>query len=133
TINTWFKKKMKDAGWDLKFSLQPIKDVYLKSEGIAQQKNKGNLLHTQILVGAAILLLLIACINFINLGTARATKRIKETGIKKILGAGRNILIAQLLIESLLFFAISFGLAALLYSLAIPYLKNFVGNSLTIN
>src|SRR5690606_28248840 len=92
TMNAWFKKKMKDTGWNLKFSLQPIKDVYLKSDGIAQQKNKGNFLYTQILIGVAILLLLIACINYINLGTARATKRIKETGVRKVLGAGRKTL-----------------------------------------
>src|SRR5690606_35678682 len=80
-------------------------------------------------VGA--LLLLIACINFINLSTARAIKRLQETAVRKVLGANRRQLVVQFLAESLLFFTISTILAYVLYGLALPPLQSFLGYSLT--
>lgn len=115
------------------FLLQPIKDVFLKSENISYQKVKGNIVNIRILTGVAILLLLIACINFINMSTARISKRIRETGIQKVLGAGRKALILHYLIESVLFFAISAVLGIFLYFMALPYLENFLGRSLGLN
>src|SRR5699024_2099896 len=71
-------------------------------------------------------------INFVNLTTARALKRVKETGIRKVLGAGKRHLIAQFLFESLLFFTISFILSILLYNLFIGGVENFIGHPLTL-
>jgi len=77
-------------------------------------------------------ILLLACINFMNLSTARSEKRGREVGIRKVVGAGRWSLVGQFLGESLLLTALSFFLALLLAQLALPALNKFIDKSLTI-
>ena len=131
-INTWYQKQMEGRAAHTNFSFQPITEVYLKSDFASNQLVRGNYTSVVILSGVALLLLLIACINFINLSTARALKRIKETGVRKVLGAGKPALIMQFLTESLLFFVISFVLCIALYKLSLPVLESFVGKQLSL-
>ncbi len=114
------------------FEFQPINDLYLHSEFAETLSVKGNYKNIFILSGVAILLLLIACVNFINLTTARAMYRMKETGVRKILGAGRSQLILQFLVESVLVFAIGTVLAVLIYQVAIPGVEKYLGHSLSV-
>ena len=100
-INAWYKKQMNGRAEHTYFSFQPITDVYLKSDFASNQLVRGNNTSVVILSGVALLLLIIACINFINLSTARALKRIKETGVRKVLGANKAALIQQFLISIL--------------------------------
>ncbi|WP_335965100.1 FtsX-like permease family protein [Galbibacter sp. PAP.153] len=132
-LNTWFYQKMKGTSWNLEFSLQPLQEVYLKSGAITSQKTKGNLMHLQVLSGIAILLLLIACINYVNLTTARIDVRAKETGVRKILGADRKVLFVQYLCESVLFFFISFCASLVLYLFLLPIVESFIGHPLSMN
>src|SRR6185437_14276777 len=85
-------------------SFQPLKDVYLHSDFNGYQTIKGDYRNIFILSGVAILLLIIACVNFVNLSTARALQRIKDTGVRKILGAQRKQLVFGFLTESFLYF-----------------------------
>lgn len=110
------------------YAFQPVKDIYLHSDFADHQKIKGNYKNVYILSGVAFLLLGIACINFINLSTARALQRIKETGIRKILGASRLQLIRQFLSESVLFFFIASVAAIAIYRLSLPLLTHFVAH-----
>jgi len=128
--NNWLQN-LPNADKNTKILLQPIEDIYLNSDGFFQEI-KGNKRNINILSGVAILLLLIACINFVNLSTARTLKKIRNTGMRKVLGASRKTLIAQFLIESFLFFGISFVLGLGIYFLFLPYLENFLGNSLSL-
>lgn len=128
--NKWYKK-LPDARGNAELSLQPIEDIYLNSDDYYQDI-KGNKRNINILSGVAILLLLIACINFINLSTARTLKKIRNTGLRKVLGATRKSLIAQFLTESFLFFGISYFLGLAIYSLLVPSLEGFLGNDLSI-
>lgn len=129
-VNKWYsdfvggKKRFEN-------SFQPIKDVYLHSDFAAGQEIKGNYKNVYILSGVALLLLCIACINFINLGTARALQRLKETGVRKILGAARLQLVWQFLMESFVYFLIAAIIATGLYQLSLPLLKNFIGHNLS--
>ncbi|APS40267.1 ABC transporter permease [Salegentibacter sp. T436] len=130
-INQWYADNVAEER-ELNFSLQPMDDIYLNSEGI-YQKVKGNRNHINILIGVAIFLLLIASINFVNLSTARTIEKIKTTGLRKILGASRKGLIFQFLIESFLFFSISFVIGLIIYFLSLAPLENFIGNALALN
>lgn len=101
----------------LEFDLFPLKDYYFSGSGTGRH---GNLKMVYIFIAIAVFILLIACVNFINLSTARASLRAREVGIKKVVGSSRNRLIMQFLSESVLFSLVSFlaalGLAALLLS-----------------
>ncbi len=102
------------------------------SEFSGSARVSGDIHNVYIFSGVAFLLLLIACINFVNLTTARALKRIKEAGIRKILGAERGALIAQFLFESLLFFLISFIAGIVLYSIFLNPVEAFLGHPITL-
>lgn len=115
------------------FELQPMKDIYLKSDNLSgTQTVIGSMRNVYIFSGVAIMLLLIACINFVNLTISRILKRMPEVGVRKVLGAGRQQIIIQFLFESLLFFTISFAAGMLLYSLLLSSVENYLGHKLTL-
>ena len=91
--------------------LQPLADIHFQSE-VGYDQPTGNKFYIYGFIAVAIFILLVACINYMNLATARATRRAKEVGMRKILGAGRRRLMCQFLVESIFFSLISllFGL-----------------------
>lgn len=131
-INIWYNNQGKEIAGHRSLDLQPFTDVYLRSDYNEPTDIQGSIRNIYAFTGIAILLLLIACINYINLTTARALKKIRETGIQKILGAGRAQLITRFLFESLLFFLISFALSNLVYTLSIQSLESFLGHKLEL-
>ena len=110
-------------------SIQPIGDIYLDSE-VFDQLPHGDARLIWIFGVAAILILLLACINFINLSTARSANRAKEVGIRRTAGALKGHLISQFLIESLLYSFFSFLLGVLLAWIALPYFNQMLGKTL---
>ncbi|HOY12694.1 MAG TPA: FtsX-like permease family protein, partial [Saprospiraceae bacterium] len=122
------------------YELQPLKDIHLNSENItniisnsnATSSNEGSLLYIRIFGLIALFVLLIACINYMNLTTAKASNRSKEIGVKKVVGAVRGQLITQFLTESVLVVCISFILSILLVNLALPFFNDFVNKELTL-
>lgn len=114
------------------YEFQPLKDVYLHSDFAHTQQVKGDFRTIYIFSGIALLVLLIACVNYINLTTARALQRLPETGVRKVLGAARSQLIHQFLTESLLFFLISALLSTLIYALALPLIQRYLGHPLAM-
>lgn len=109
------------AGNGYNYYLQPIKDIYLTSHISGELKPNGNITYVYIFSIAAAFILLIACINFMNLATARSVERAKEVGIRKVMGSHKKQLVAQFLSESTFIAIISAGIA-----LVITYL--FEGN-----
>ncbi len=133
-MNIWYKNLTKsDFGRRVSYDLQPITDVYLRSDFDQYSEVRSNIRDVYIFSAVAIMLLLIACINFINLTTARAIKRVREVGIRKVLGAEKKELIAQFLFESLLFFVISFVLGIVFYQFFMKPLEAYLGHNLALN
>ena len=131
--NSWLAHYFTDKQLHYSLTLQSVKDVYLQSADISgQERPLGDIKNVYIFSGVAIFLLLIACINFVNLTTARALKRVREAGIRKILGADRRELLAQFLFESLLFFGIAFVLALFFYGLCLKQTETYLGHSLAL-
>ncbi|HEX5153734.1 MAG TPA: FtsX-like permease family protein [Parafilimonas sp.] len=128
-VNKWYANFI-TAKNPYQHEFQPIKDVYLRSDFAGYQVIKGDYKNIYILSGVAILLLVIACVNFVNLSTARALQRLKETGVRKILGAQRRQLVMQFLTESVLYFFIATVLALIIYQLSLPLLQQFISHSL---
>lgn len=125
------KKHNKDSVVDL--FLQPLLNIHLYSAGkfTADIGGHGNIETVNIFLLIALVVLLIACINFMNLSTARGTKRSREVGMRKVIGADRKQIIIQFYTESILFalFALIFALA--ISDLALNSFNNLAGKNIT--
>lgn len=113
--------------------LQKVKDIHLYSHLDSEVETNGNITNVYMMGVIGIFIVLIACFNFINLSTARATKRAKEVGMRKVVGALKRQLIKQYLSESVMttFFALIIALGLSWFSL--QWLNNFTGKNLSIN
>lgn len=134
-MSNWYNQKIMQVKNKptTSFELQPMKDIYLKSDNLSgAQTVIGSMRNVYIFSGVALMLLLIACINFVNLTISRILKRMPEVGVRKVLGAGRRQIVMQFLFESLLFFTISFSAGMLLYSLFLSPLENYLDHKLTL-
>ena len=122
----------KENGNEIGLFVQPLTDIHLYSDfdSPSELEAGGDVKSIYIFAGVAIFMLLIACINFINLSTAAATKRNKEIGVKKVLGSQRRQLIHQFLTESFISTAGATTLAAVLVALGLPLLNEFSGKHL---
>ncbi len=127
-----FSKEEIEAGNHYSYIFQPLTDIHLHSWDIVELWHHGDIRYISILGAIAFFILLIACINFINLSTARAANRAKEVGIRKVLGSFRTQLINQFLTESFLFTLISLSVALLLIIFSLPYINQLAGESLSI-
>ncbi len=119
----------KKEGADYAFSMQPLKDVYMDT--VRRAPETGDLHNVKIFSLIAVFILLIACINFINLTTARATERAKEVGIRKVIGAARKQLTIQFLSESVIICLIAFLLSAFFSYLLLPFFNQLSGKVIT--
>lgn len=119
--------KFLEAGNFIGFFLQPLKQIHLHSAIENEIEPTGNV-HTVVIFSAiALIIMIIACINFINLTTARSSQRAKEVGIRKVIGSLRRQLIRQFLAESILFSFLALILASILVEVFLPAFNNLVG------
>jgi putative ABC transport system permease protein len=118
--------------WDL--LLQPMKEIHLGSDGIfSNQISHGNATTVNAFIFTALLILLMACINCMNLTTAKALRRSKEVGVKKVLGSARKQLIGQFMVESMLFGFLATVLAIFLMVFLLPVFNQLTGKSFLVN
>jgi putative ABC transport system permease protein len=110
-------------------SLEPFRDVYLKSKRDGFET--GNINNVRIFSVIAIFILLIACINFINLTTARSAERAKEVGIRKVVGGARFQLATQFIVESVIICFLAFLVSLLLCSLLLPLFNQLAGKQIS--
>jgi putative ABC transport system permease protein len=113
--------------------LQSMKDVYLYSEYDGLKQSGGRIEYVRVFSIVAIFILLIACVNFMNLATARSVKRAKEVGVRKVVGAEKRYLVIQFLSESLIVSGLSAVLAILLVVGLLPVFNDVVQKQITIN
>jgi len=113
--------------------LQKLTDIHLRSHTDYEAEENGDIKRVYIFSAIALFILLIACINYMNLSTSRSTLRAKEIGIRKVAGAERKEIVFQFLSESILVSYISLLLAIGLTWLALPWLNKVSGQNLTID
>jgi len=123
-----FRKK----GNNLTFHLQRLTDIHLSTEFANDLSPAGDVRTVYIFGAIALFMLLIACINFMNLSTAGASKRSREVGIRKVLGSLKGDLVRQFLLESVVITAFAFLLAIVFVYLALPVFNNLAGQNLTL-
>jgi len=124
-----FRKK----GNDLGFFLQPVTSIHLHSDMQSEMSPPGDLRYVYIFSVIALFMLAIACINFMNLSTASASKRAREVGIRKVLGSVRFDLIRQFLLESILLTCLALLLSIVLVYIALPFFNQLSGKNLSMD
>jgi putative ABC transport system permease protein len=125
--------KIKSIGFTYVPYLQNIKDIHLHSSNFEWEiAQRGNAQTVYILSVTALALLVIACLNFINLSTARAIKRMKEVGVRKVIGAVRNQLVLQFISESVVITIVGLVFAIVVAQLALPYLNVLADKELSL-
>ncbi len=122
----------KPSTWTNLF-LQKVTDIHLHSQLDSEIESNGNINNVYMMGVVGAFIILIACFNFINLSTARATKRAKEVGLRKVVGAFRTQLIGQYLSESIMTSFLSLILALGLATMTMPWLNNFTGKNLSMD
>src|SRR4029078_7798341 len=147
-MNKFYNQDSKDAitslkakfgnevdNWKSNYLLQPFLDMHMSTELPAQNglSDASNPMYSYILSGIALFVLLIACINFVNLTVARSVKRAKEIGIRKVVGGDRQQLIIQFLGESFLLCIIAFALAIGLVKLILPVFNDLSNKALALS
>jgi putative ABC transport system permease protein len=113
------------------YELQAIRDIHLKSAGIQGPGSYGDIRFVWLFGAVASFILIIACVNFINLSTAKSANRAKEVGLRKTVGSSRRNIVNQFLTESLVFSFLSFGVALLLAQVLLPYFNRLATKSLS--
>ncbi|RLC46549.1 MAG: hypothetical protein DRI23_12250 [Candidatus Cloacimonadota bacterium] len=108
----------------------PFNDLYFHSNINNDFEPRGDLKQVYLFSIIAALIMLIACLNFMNLSTARSTHRVKEVGMRKVFGSNRSLLVKQFLSESVLTTLFSMLLGLLIFTLLYPQLNNFIGKKL---
>ncbi len=124
-----FRKK----GNNISFHLQKLTDIHLHSDFSGDLSATGDIRYVYIFGAIAMFMLLIACINFMNLSTAGASKRAREVGIRKVLGSLKRDLVKQFLLESLLLTVIALILSILFIYLALPSFNYLAGQQLEVS
>jgi len=127
-----FMKKHAETRFHIgqKFTLMPLLDIHLKSTLQGEPSATNSLSNLYVFLGIGVLTLIIACINYINLSTAQSFTRIKEIGIRKVLGSMKIQLIGQFLAESFLFTLVSMAIGFGVFDLALPLLNEVTDKTL---
>jgi len=132
-VDKYIGQGLKAAGFGKKQFLIPVRDMHLHAGMDTDITPVGSTTYLYILASIAVFALMIACINFMNLSTARSSKRSTEVGIRKVLGAQRNVLVRQFIGESLLLSFGAFLIGVLLTALLLPTFSYMSGRELHFN
>lgn len=121
------------AGNGYRYILQPLQSIHLDPTNVeATARPGGNLMYIYILSGIAVLVLVIACINFMNLATARSAERAREVGVRKTMGSHRQQLVIQFLVEAILLAFIGMMIAVVMVVVLLPSFNNLAEKQLVL-
>ncbi|MBD0279618.1 MAG: ABC transporter permease, partial [Flavisolibacter sp.] len=132
-VDKYLGKGLTNAGFYKQQFLIPVKDMHLRADMPVDISPVGSVTYLYILGCVALFTLLIACINFMNLSTARSSKRSAEVGVRKVLGAERRSLIKQFIGESMMMSIIAFVIALGLTWLFLPLFARVSGRTFSVN
>ena len=136
-LAAYMNKKFKDFGWDDMsrqiYFLQPLESIHLRSHLNGEFSANNSITLIRLFSSIAAFILLIACINTMNLSSARATKRMKEIGIRKVVGGQQHQLFLQIIGESIFLSALSLFAAMGLVYVLLPGLNRFVERNIPLN
>jgi putative ABC transport system permease protein len=124
-VEKHYDKDLKAIGARLGLFLQPLTSIHLYSKLIGEMSADGDIAYVYTFAAVALFILFIACINYMNLSTARSASRAKEVGIRKVLGADRGKLIKQYIGESIFYSCVSLILALVLVEIFLPFFRSF--------
>ena len=125
-------EEFEKAGNKLVYSMMPLTDIHLHSDRAFELSPSGNIQYVYIFSAVALFILLIACINFMNLTTARSANRAREVGIRKVLGTERKELITQFLFESTLMVLLSLIIAVGVVYAVLPLFNDVANKQMTV-
>jgi len=131
-IEKYMGDDMREIGAELAYFIQPVKSIHLESHLTHELEDNGNKSSVYIFSAIAVLILVIACINFVNLSTAKATTRAKEVGLRKVLGANRQALFQQFMGETFIVTLISMAIALVVIDLLIPVISKLTNGPFEI-
>jgi putative ABC transport system permease protein len=118
--------------WEL--FLQPLTSIHLPDEPVSNRINEsGNIKIVYSLIGIGVFIVLLSCVNFMNLSTAQFTKRVKDTGVRKVLGVGRKTLAFSFFLEAFIFCLIGLSIALAVTQLFLPFFNLLTGKTLALN
>ena len=132
-VNDIYRKHVDEKYLKAFFHLQPLTAIHLHPGLLADLEGHGNIQYVNIFFIVALFILAVACINFMNLATARSARRAKEVGLRKVVGAGRRQLIVQFLGESILISFIALLIAAVLVPALMPLFNQLAGKALSLH
>jgi putative ABC transport system permease protein len=124
--------EFRKQGNNLELRLQPLTDIHLHSDFQYDLDANGDITYVYIFGAVAVMMLLIACINFMNLSTAGSSKRAREVGVRKVMGSEKSELVGQFLTESILLTSLAMVLAILLSVAALPLFNELSGKNLSL-
>ncbi len=136
-FQTFFDSEVRPANsqsiQDYRFSLQPLTSIHLRSNLLNELEANSSMAYLYTLMTGAVFLLLIACMNFINLSMVQSTARAKEVGLMKVFGADRSRIVVQYLSGSVLISGLVLVLAVLLARLSLPAFNAITGKTLSMS
>jgi putative ABC transport system permease protein len=132
-IQKYMGDQMNEMGSKFDFSLQPITRIHLHSHLVHELESNGDINRIYIFSAIALLILIIACINFVNLSTAQSSARTLEVGIRKVFGANKGMLFRQFIGESIIISFLSLIIAYILIELFLPVFNQLTGIRFNLN
>ncbi len=131
--DNYMKSIFEAANIKVKYNLEPIKKIHLYSTNAGEPEPTGSITYVYIFAIVAFFLVLIAAMNYMNLATARSTKRVKEVGLRKVAGSRRGPLLFQFLSESVFLTLISLLLSIILIIIFLPWFNSVTGKSFNLS
>lgn len=136
-LPTWLEgyagERLRQMGFSKEHFLEPVEDIYLHSDVGLQVGPTGDIGYFYILGSIALFVLLIACINFMNLATAKATVRAQEVGVRKVIGATRSSLFRQFMSEAFVYTLLAVSIAFLVAEVCLPVFNQMLDKDLHLN
>ena len=132
-VDAIYKTHVPEKDLKVNFIMQPLTEIHLLSDFQVDVAGHGNMQYVNIFFVVAIFILVVACINYMNLATARSERRAKEVGLRKVVGADRKQLIGQFLGESLMVTLIALVIAVAAVYLLLPAFNDLAGKEIRLN